>query len=77
MGAVKDERKFLHDLSTPISTVFFLLDMTLERLQSEHEKNIDEIKMVEGAIRSMQTAKELISKRREVLISEEQSMTDE
>ncbi len=77
MGTIKDERKFLHDLSTPISTVFFLLDMTLERLQVEPEKNLDEIKMVEGAIRSMQTTKELISKRREVLISEEQSIANE
>ncbi len=77
MGTIKDERKFLHDLSTPISTVFFLLDMTLERLQTDSDKNSDEIKMVEGAIRSMQIAKELITKRREILISEEQSQENE
>lgn len=72
MSNARDERRFLHDLSTPMSTVFFLLDMTLERLQAEPEKNEEEIKMVQGAVRSMQTAKDLISRRRELLISEEE-----
>lgn len=73
MGTTRDERRFLHDLSTPMSTVFFLLDMTLERLHTDAQKHEEEIKMIQGAVRSMQTAKELISKRREVLIAEEES----
>lgn len=73
MSSAREERKFLHDLSTPMSTVFFLLDMTLERLQTEPEKNEEEIKMIQGAVRSMQTAKDLISKRREFLIAEDES----
>lgn len=72
MSNTRDERRFLHDLSTPMSTVFFLLDMTLERLQAEPEKNEEEIKMIQGAVRSMQTAKDLISRRRELLISEDE-----
>ncbi len=72
----KDERRFLHDLSTPLSTVFFLLDMALERLSSDSEKHADEIKMIEGAVRSMQTARDLMQKRREILIAEEDSATE-
>ncbi len=73
MSNARDERRFLHDLSTPMSTVFFLLDMTLERLQADPDKNEEEIKMIQGAVRSMQTAKDLISKRREYLIAEDES----
>lgn len=72
MSNARDERRFLHDLSTPMSTVFFLLDMTLERLQAEPETNEEEIKMIQGAVRSMQTAKDLIAKRRELLIAEDE-----
>ncbi len=67
--SVKEERKFLHDLATPISTVFFLLDMTIDRLAAEQEKNAEELKMLEGAVRSLRTAKELLQKRRDYLVS--------
>jgi hypothetical protein len=66
-----EERKFLHDLSTPISTVFFLLDMVIEKLKEDTEKNQLEIKMLESAVKSMQSAKELMRLRREDIISRE------
>lgn len=72
----KDERRFLHDLSTPMSTVFFLLDMALEKLNVDPEKHSEEIKMLQGAVRSMQTARDLMQKRREILIAEEESATE-
>ncbi len=65
---VKEERKFLHDISTPISSVFFLLDMVIEKLSQDQSHNEEELKMLNTATKSMNTVKDLIQKRREILI---------
>lgn len=66
-----EERRFLHSIATPLSTVFFLLDLMNERLNEEPEKNAEQLKMVASSIKALKDARQLMQQRREEIIEEQ------
>lgn len=64
-----DERKFLHDLSSPLSAAMFMIDVMIERAQSdEAEMTKDElVKQLNGVLETHTRLKTLIESRRAIL----------
>lgn len=64
-----DEREFLHDLATPISTALFLADCVLDRLQSRSDVDQEDRAELTKIYEALEKVTQLLEKRREVLIA--------
>jgi hypothetical protein len=74
MSELKEERKFLHDLASPLTSLQLNLDNVVMTLEDGKAENIAEAKaMVEGCIKQIQKMTDLVRSRREVLIKETES----
>lgn len=65
---INDERKFLHDISSPVGTALLLIDMIAEGLQEKLPSDANEIQQIAQAAESLDKLKKMIVSRREILI---------
>ena len=63
-----NERKFLHDIASPLGTAIFLLDMTLEDMAKRPGIDPMELDQVKQAYQSLKQTQTMLEARREVLI---------
>lgn len=63
-----DEREFLHNLASPLSTAIFLVDAALDNIQSRPEANADDVMQLVDAYQALERVKMLLQERREILI---------
>lgn len=68
----EDERKFLHDIASPIGTALFLLDAIVEVSQSQ-ALSAEDLELVKKAFDSLIRVKELLHDRRSTLLAREDS----
>lgn len=62
----EDERAFLHDLATPISTALFLIDSIMDRLQTN--PNTTDRKQLTEIYEGLETVTKMLDARRNILI---------
>ena len=62
-----DERRFLHDLSTPLSTVLLILDATLDQLSAGSVITYDEIAQITQAYESADKMRKFLEERKDVV----------
>jgi len=72
----RKERRFLHDLATPLSTLSFLLNSFLERARERPGVESGAIEAMERAMGSVEKIALLLRERRETIIAGE-GMTHE
>ena len=65
------ERKFLHDIATPLATAIFILDTLKEDLLASNGKDSPLIQMTEELEKALNKTRDLLAERREILISQE------
>lgn len=65
--SVTDEKKFLHEISNPISTVFLMVDSVLESMSNRPDANKDELEQLKKAMDSLVRINTLIQNRRGAL----------
>lgn len=65
-----EERKFLHDIASPIGTAIFVVDMLLESMQGNSNVNSEELTQVKQIADLMENIKKMIEARRAVLIAQ-------
>ncbi len=70
--SAKEERVFLHDISTPIGTSTLIVDLLLSRMKELGNMD-DEVAQLEILLRSLERVKSLILDRRKVLINSSDS----
>ena len=73
MSAENSERKFLHDISSPLGTALLLSDSLAETVQpgtALTEESVDQIKTV---LHELERVRTIIQKRREFLIESEKA----
>ena len=65
MSENSPERKFLHDISTPVGTALFLTDLMLETLKEENSAHLDQMTSI---FQALTMARKMIEERRETII---------
>jgi len=65
------ERKFLHDLSSPLATALFLADVLAENLPAGSTLSTEDAQQLKTLLAELERVKTLIQKRRETLIQSE------
>lgn len=65
-----EERKFLHDIASPISSGLFIVDMLLESMKSRPDADPDELKQTKQVFDLLEKLKKMIENRREILIQQ-------
>ena len=63
------ERKFLHDISSPLGTLVFVADSLLEIIESQAVENPDAVALTKDMILVLDKIKNILAKRREILIN--------
>ncbi len=63
-----DERKFIHDLATPLSAASLTLEAVIEELKSPECKNLELVQYLSDALKSIEKIKTLLEERRTFLI---------
>ncbi|OFZ80205.1 MAG: hypothetical protein A2583_11390 [Bdellovibrionales bacterium RIFOXYD1_FULL_53_11] len=66
---MENERKFLHDISSPAGTVLLLLESLQDELREKSVSAAAGMEMLEKAIATVRTMHQLIAKRREILVA--------
>lgn len=66
---VLEERKFLHDIATPLGVAIGYSDILAMSLQKKGESCADECKKVEKVLKALQTVSTLLEARRSVIKS--------
>jgi FtsZ-binding cell division protein ZapB len=66
-----EERRFLHDIASPLGTVFFLVDAAIESLKEKLNGETDEVTQLQDAYAALQQVKQMIQSRRQILIERE------
>jgi hypothetical protein len=64
----REERKFLHDIASPLGTAIFLVDAFLEDLTSKPNPDADGMAQVSAIYQALQSIQKLLQERRETLI---------
>ena len=67
---IKEERKFLHDISSPVGTALFILDSILDPNQRV-VMNPGDLKQLKNAYESLLKTKDMIQERRRILIEKQ------
>jgi signal transduction histidine kinase len=68
MFVMSDQRKFIHDLATPLTTLIFIADGLLTRAQDEPDTDDRTLKDLERLNEVLSHMKDILSDRRELLI---------
>ena len=68
-----DERKFLHDIASPLATAIFLLDAVMDSHQERPDASEREITHTKQLIALMDRIKKMIEERRATLIRQTDS----
>ncbi len=63
-----DERKFLHDLASPVGAALFLVDIVIDGLQSRPDIDSKELRRTGEVYQSLEKVKLMLHERREILI---------
>jgi hypothetical protein len=63
-----DERKFLHDISSPMGTALLLADSLLENMKNRPDVSPDELAQIGRINEVLEIAGNMIHERRQVLI---------
>lgn len=63
---MSNERKFIHDISTPLTASYTMLEDALDKIKSApSQSHADEIESLERALKALKTAIKLLAARRE------------
>ena len=65
-----DERKFLHDIASPVGTALFVVDMVLDSMGSRSDVSAEELTQIKQVYEMLEKIKKTIEQRREVLIAQ-------
>lgn len=65
---LKEERKFLHDISNPLCTGMFFLDEAIEGFSAHPDVNPEGLLQIKKSYQAFQKVIALLHERREVLI---------
>ncbi len=65
---VKEQREFLHDLSNPLSIAMGMTEITLEKLKKQDSVDPKALECLEKSLKAIHRMKDLLVKRREILI---------
>jgi hypothetical protein len=68
-----DERKFIHDIASPLGSAIFILDMALETMKSTANSNSEEWVQIQQVADILSQLKKKLEDRRELLISKTDS----
>lgn len=71
MSDPKSERKFLHDISSPLGTALFISDVLAESLTVGSPLSEEDLQQIKTILSELDRVKNMIQKRREILIQEE------
>ncbi len=63
-----NERKFLHDIASPLGAAIFLLDMTVEDMVKRTGANPEELNQIKQAFDSLKQIQALLEAKRDALI---------
>lgn len=63
-----DERKFLHDIASPLGTAMFLMDVLLDSLRDRAAVNPDELEQATQVCQALEKARQMLKDRRQALI---------
>ena len=64
-----DERKFLHDLASPLTSAMFLADILLDNMQAKPNCVPEELSQVQQIYKAMEKIQHMLQSRREILIA--------
>ncbi len=65
---MNDERKFLHDISSPLTSVILNLENIVDMLQEKNPEDLETcLKMMNNCIHQTKRASEMIKERREIV----------
>ena len=70
MTTPADEKKFLHEISNPVSTVFLMVDSVLDSMGKRADADKDELEQLKKAMNSLTRINGLIQDRRNTLNSQ-------
>ncbi|MEW6055486.1 MAG: hypothetical protein AB1540_02645 [Bdellovibrionota bacterium] len=65
-----EERKFLHDIASPVGTAIFVLDMVLDSMKNRPNANPDELAQAQQVFDVLGQIKKKIEERRQILIQQ-------
>jgi hypothetical protein len=65
-----EERKFLHDIASPVGAAIFVLDMVLDSMKSRADANPDELTQTQQVFDLLDKIKNAIEERRKILIQQ-------
>ena len=71
----QEERKFIHDLATPLSAAIFRTDLLLESFQEKISADPEEMVQLCAIFESLEKIRKIINERREILINEQNAET--
>lgn len=79
LETIKGERKFIHELATPITVASGMTDFVISKLLARLEEKEDsiEIEKLKKAMRSLQSLSKLVNERRQKLIQTKEDVTGE
>lgn len=70
-----DERKFLHDLSSPFAMVFYHLDSMIEDLNEKPNPDQKLIQQLQNIFHTLEKMKSQLDQRRQILLEREEGST--
>jgi hypothetical protein len=70
----RDERGFIHDLSTPLGAALLLADSIIEDLQDGHEIQPDDLLRLGDLYRALEEMNRLVALRKQTLLDQESIM---
>jgi len=65
-----EERKFLHDIASPVGTAIFVTDILLDSMKERPDVNAEELTQVKQIADLLENVKKMIEARRAVLIAQ-------
>ncbi len=65
----KEERAFLHDLASPLSTLLFLLDIIMADIKKKSGETAPELEKIKQSLELVDRIKKLLEQRRETVIN--------
>jgi hypothetical protein len=65
-----EERKFLHDIASPLGTAMFVVDMMLDGMKARPGAGPQELRQAQQVLDVLGQIKKAIEQRREVLIKQ-------
>jgi hypothetical protein len=65
-----NERKFLHDVASPIGAAMFLMDVLVEGMKARPDVNAEELAQAQRVFELLETVNRMLAHRREDLIQQ-------